>query len=92
MQRALEAAERTKRASCIEGVELVAGQLRRCSRATASRRSPAEPGLPFDPNVHEAVVAQESDDYPEGMIIAVLEPGYLLHGRLLRPARVIVAS
>ena len=52
----------------------------------------AEPGLPFDPNVHEAVVAQGSDDYPEGMITAVLEPGYLLHGRLLRPARVIVAS
>jgi len=52
---------------------------------------PAEPGLPFDPTVHEAVVAQDSDEYPEGMITAVLAPGYLLHGRLLRPARVIVA-
>ena len=43
------------------------------------------------PNVHEAVVAQESDEFDEGAIVAVLEPGYLLHGRLLRPARVIVA-
>ena len=51
----------------------------------------AAPGLPFDPNVHEAVVAQKSAEYAEGMISAVLEPGYLLHGRLLRPARVIVA-
>ena len=42
-------------------------------------------------NVHEAVLAQAHDDYPEGVIVAVLERGYLLHGRLLRPARVIVA-
>jgi molecular chaperone GrpE len=54
-------------------------------------RSTNAPGLPFDPNVHEAVAAQDSEQYAEGLIVAVPESGYLLHGRLLRPARVIVA-
>ena len=52
----------------------------------------AHPACPSTPTFHEAVVAQASTDYPEGTITAVLESGYLLHGRLLRPARVIVAS
>ena len=93
MQRALESAERHEEGQLIKGVELVAGQLRVGARGPRPRRGARpNPGLPFDPNVHEAVVAQDSDDYAEGMITAVLEPGYLLHGRLLRPARVIVAS
>ena len=92
MQRALESAERHEEGQLIKGVELVAGQLRAVLEGHGLDEVPAEPGLPFDPNVHEAVVAQESDDYDEGTIVAVLERGYLLHGRLLRPARVIVAS
>ncbi len=92
MQRALESAEKHEEGQLIKGVELVAGQLRSVLEGHGLDRVEAEPGLPFDPNVHEAVVAQASADYPEGMITVVLEPGYLLHGRLLRPARVIVAS
>ena len=91
MQRALEPAERHEEGQLIKGVELVAGQLRSVLEGHGLDEVPAAPGLPFDPSVHEAVVAQESDEYSEGMISAVLEPGYLLHGRLLRPARVIVA-
>jgi len=91
MQRALESAERHEEGQLIKGVELVAGQLRSVLESHGLDEVPAEPGLPFDPNVHEAVVAQDSDEYAEGMITAVLEAGYLLHGRLLRPARVIVA-
>jgi len=91
MQRALEAAEKHEEGQLIKGVELVAGQLRAVLESHGLDEVPAEPGVPFDPNVHEAVVAQESADHPEGVIVAVLEPGYLLHGRLLRPARVIVA-
>jgi molecular chaperone GrpE len=91
MQRALEPAERQEEGQLIKGVELVAGQLRSVLEGHGLDEVPAAPGLPFDPSVHEAVVAQESDEYSEGMISAVLEPGYLLHGRLLRPARVIVA-
>ena len=51
-----------------------------------------EPGVPFDPNSHEAIVAQQHDEFEEGQVAQVLERGYLLHGRLLRPAKVIVAE
>jgi molecular chaperone GrpE len=91
MQRALESAERHEEGQLIKGVEIVSGQLRSVLESHGLEPVPAEPGLPFDPNVHEAVVAQESDEFDEGAIIAVLECGYLLHGRLLRPARVMVA-
>jgi molecular chaperone GrpE len=91
LQRALEAAARHEEGQVIEGIEVVTGQLRSVLAGHGLEEVPAAAGLPFDPTVHEAVVAQEHDDYPEGAIIAVLEPGYLLHGRLLRPSRVIVA-
>lgn len=48
-------------------------------------------GAPFDPSLHEAVVAQESATAPPDSVLQVLQSGYQLNGRLLRPARVIVA-
>jgi molecular chaperone GrpE len=48
-------------------------------------------GAPFDPQVHEAVLSQPSSSVPAGHVIDVLQAGYQLNGRLLRPARVIVA-
>lgn len=45
----------------------------------------------FDPQVHDAV-AEESSDKPEGTILRVVQPGWKLHGRVLQPARVIVAK
>ncbi|MGN6185483.1 MAG: nucleotide exchange factor GrpE [Thermoanaerobaculia bacterium] len=47
--------------------------------------------VPFDPNIHEAVVREESDAYPSHTVTAVLQKGYFLHDRLLRPALVKVA-
>jgi molecular chaperone GrpE len=91
MERALDAAGKHEESKLVEGVELVSGQLRSVLASQGLEEVPAEPGVPFDPNVHEAVMAQESAEYPEGTIAAVLEKGYLLHGRLLRPVRVIVA-
>jgi molecular chaperone GrpE len=49
-------------------------------------------GQPFDPNWHEAMVAQESRDLPPNSVISVIQKGYSLNGRLLRPARVIVSK
>ena len=49
-------------------------------------------GQPFDPNWHEAMVAQESRDVPPNTVISVIQKGYSLNGRLLRPARVIVSK
>ena len=47
---------------------------------------------PFDPNVHEAVVREETESAAPGRVIGVLQKGYLLNDRLLRPARVRVAA
>ncbi len=49
-------------------------------------------GEPFDPNLHEAVAVIERDDLPAGTVADVLQPGYLHHDRLLRPAMVKVAK
>lgn len=48
-------------------------------------------GEPFDPDWHEAMSTQPSGDHEPDSVMLVLQRGYTLHGRLLRPARVIVA-
>lgn len=47
---------------------------------------------PFDPNFHEVMFEAPITDKPNGLIIQVIEPGYTLNGRILRPARVGVAK
>lgn len=47
---------------------------------------------PFDPNFHQAVTQEETDELPENTVSKVLQKGYLLHDRLLRPAMVIVSK
>jgi molecular chaperone GrpE len=49
-------------------------------------------GEPFDPARHEAMMAQESTTAEPNSVLQVVQPGYELNGRLLRPARVIVAK
>jgi len=49
-------------------------------------------GEPFDPNLHEAMTMQPSESAEPGSVLTVVQKGYQLNGRLLRPARVIVAS
>jgi len=49
------------------------------------------PGQPFNPELHEAMTTQESAESPPGTVLAVIQKGYTLNGRLLRPARVIVS-
>ncbi|MEO1203111.1 MAG: nucleotide exchange factor GrpE [Pseudomonadota bacterium] len=49
-------------------------------------------GEPFDPERHEAMTMQPSHDVEPGSVLAVVQRGYSLNGRLLRPARVIVAA
>jgi molecular chaperone GrpE len=50
-----------------------------------------ESGVRFDPNIHEAVVREEDSSVPSHTVVAVLQKGYFLHDRLLRPAMVKVA-
>lgn len=74
----------------IEGVQLVLRQL-----MTAFERLDVTPveaqGQPFDPNLHEAISQQESDQ-PPGSVVTVLQRGYKSGDRLLRPALVVVAK
>jgi molecular chaperone GrpE len=49
-------------------------------------------GVPFDPNIHEGVIREEDPSVPSGTVIAVLQKGYFLHDRLLRPAMVKVSA
>lgn len=49
-------------------------------------------GEPFDPEMHEAMTMQPSADVEPGSVLIVIQKGYSLSGRLLRPARVVVAS
>jgi molecular chaperone GrpE len=48
-------------------------------------------GVPFDPKIHEAVVREENPSVPSHTVLAILQKGYFLHDRLLRPAMVKVA-
>lgn len=50
-----------------------------------------EAGGHFDPNIHEAVVREEDDSVPNHTVLSILQKGYFLHDRLLRPALVRVA-
>ncbi len=49
-------------------------------------------GQPFDPNLHEAIAQEDSPDHDSGTVTEVLQPGYMLGERVLRPAMVKVAQ
>ena len=49
-------------------------------------------GQPFDPNWHEAILQQPSDEYDNGVVMMVTETGYKMHDRVVRPAKVIVST
>jgi molecular chaperone GrpE len=53
--------------------------------------SVASDGQPFDPNVHEAVMGQPSEDHEEGTILQTFQRGYVLNGKPIRVAKVVVA-
>ncbi len=58
----------------------------------AVRRIDVEPGTPFDPNHHMAVSQQPGGEHPPGSVVAVMQQGFTLHDRVLRPAAVVVAA
>jgi len=49
-------------------------------------------GEPFDHNCHDAIGSEDSDQYASGTVIEVLQKGYILHGKCIRPAIVRVAN
>jgi molecular chaperone GrpE len=77
--------------SWVEGTALIQRKLEVTMQAEGLRAIEAA-GKPFDPERHEAVIREETADYPDGQVIAELQRGYELHGRVLRPALVKVAA
>jgi molecular chaperone GrpE len=89
--RALESVPPDTDDSWVDGVRLVERKLRGVLESEGVTQIEAS-GLPFDPNVHEAVVHEETADYPDNHVIDELQRGYRLHDRVLRPALVRVAN
>ncbi len=89
LERALAAAAEHEEAKLEEGVHLVQREL----KAALDREGLAEIETDgrFDPHVHEALLSQPSEA-EEGSILEVLQKGYRLGDRVLRPARVVVAA
>lgn len=73
-----------------QGVGMVISQFLDALRRHGVTRMEAK-GQPFDPNLHQAVMQQPTADHPSQTVLEVLEQGYMLHERVLRPASVIVA-
>ena len=74
-----------------KGVELIHGKLHDLLRKQGVTAMDVL-GTDFDPNVHMAVMHEESPEHREGEVIGELQKGYMLHDRLLRPAMVKVAK
>ncbi len=73
-----------------EGIELVNRKINNLLESENVKRIEAE-NQQFDPNIHEALSQEESADHESGQIIEVIQQGYYLGDRVLRPARVRVA-
>lgn len=77
--------------SIYAGVEATERELLRVFESNGIKK--IEPlGQKFDPNMHEVLFESPADGKEAGIIIQVIEPGYVIHERLLRPARVGVAA
>ncbi len=89
LERALAAAEEHEEAKLEEGVRLVHQELRDALKREGLAE--IETNGRFDPHVHEALLSQPSDA-EEGSVLEVVQKGYRLGDRVVRPARVVVAA
>jgi molecular chaperone GrpE len=90
LETALAHAKSEEQDAALSGIELTLKQLQNLLEKNGVKSiEPA--GQPFDSHFHEAMLAEESNEAPN-TIIRVLQKGYLLHERLMRPALVVVAK
>ena len=74
-----------------EGIEMIFKQLSDVLEKDGLAEIPAL-GEEFDPNVHNAVMTEETEDYESGKVSGVMQKGYTLNGKVIRPAMVKVAN
>ena len=90
LERALDAAEHHEEAKVIAGVEMTRSALAAALASEGLEEIPTDG--PFDPHVHEALLAQPAEGIEPGSILQVVQRGYRLGDVVLRPARVVVAE
>jgi len=92
MDRALEYSEQSDDfTSFKEGLQILQTQFCRCLEKHGAEAVDAL-NQPFDPHLHEALMMVESADHEANHVVSQMEKGYLLHGRLIRPAKVCVCK
>jgi molecular chaperone GrpE len=92
LERAIVSAETNKDPdSLLEGVKMTHKEILKVFQDFNVKTVKAE-NQSFDPNFHQAVTQKETDEVPENTITDVLQTGYLLHDRLIRPAMVVVSK
>ncbi len=90
LERALEAAERHEEAQLVDGVKLVEKSLR--AALVKEGLTEIDTGGQFDPHVHEALLTRPCEGAEPGSVLDVVQRGYRLGDKVVRPARVIVAA
>jgi molecular chaperone GrpE len=80
-----------REACVVEGVEMTLNEILKILEKFHVQPIEAK-GKPFDPTYHEAMMQEETDEYPENTVINELQRGYMIHERLLRPAMVVVSK
>ena len=93
VQRAIEAADNSgdSASGLVEGFKMVAEQLQGVLKQYNCQEIAAM-GEKFDPHLHEAVLQQPSEDHEPGIVMQVLQTGFQLHDRVVRPTQVIVSA
>jgi molecular chaperone GrpE len=92
LERATAAARQSGDAGVlVQGVTMVVSQLLDVLRRHGITPINAQ-DQPFDPNLHQAVMQLPTADHPPNTVVQVLEQGYMMHDRVLRPARVAVSA
>ena len=80
-------------ASILKGLQLVHDQWINALKQVNVEEIAPKPGDPFDPAHHQAIMQQENDKYKDApTVLQLLQKGYALHGRTLRPAQVAVSK
>ena len=74
-----------------EGIEMIFKQLQDVLEKSGLAEIPAL-GEEFDPNVHSAVMTEETEEYESGKVSGVMQKGYTLNGKVIRPTMVKVAN
>lgn len=98
MHRALEAARQELRGSAdpgvktlLEGLELIERELLKALEKNGVKKFEPQ-GEKFDPNLHQAMYEAPDAQEPAGTVVQVIQPGYMIGERILRPALVVVAK